>query len=134
MKTVIVSYLISLLSLFVIDGIWLATMSKSFYGKNLGALMSSTPQLLPALLFYLIYVAAAVVLVVLPAINNNTGLLTVFLTGALLGLAAYGTYDLTNQATIKDWPLVVTIVDLAWGSTLTGVVSVLAVYLTKLIK
>lgn len=133
MKEFITSYLSALISLLIIDGTWLFIMSKRFYSVHLASLMSETPKLLPAILFYLIYILCLVVLVVLPAVKNNTQYLHVFLYGALLGLAAYGTYDLTNQSTIKDWPVIVTVVDLIWGTMLTAVIAVIATYFTKLI-
>jgi uncharacterized membrane protein len=69
--------------------------------------------------------------VAVPAVNDDWGFLKIFLLGALLGLVAYGTYDLTNQATLKEWPSIVTVVDLVWGSLLTGVVSIISVAITR---
>ena len=84
--------------------------------------MTKTPNLTAAGIFYLIYIFTLVVLVISPALQKQS-LLTAILTGALFGFCAYSTYDLTNLATIKDWPLLVTIVDLVWGSFVTGAVS-----------
>jgi uncharacterized membrane protein len=117
-----------------IDGVWLATMSKRFYAARLGSLMTASPRLAPAGVFYLLYALGITLLVAVPAVNDGTALLKVFAYGALLGLVAYGTYDLTNQATLKDWPVVVTVVDLVWGALLTGVVSIISVALTRLIN
>ena len=132
MKTILIAYFASLLPMLAIDAVWLATMSKRFYKVRLGSLMAESPRLAPAGIFYLIYVLGITLLVVVPAVDNDTGFLKVFLLGVLLGLVAYGTYDLTNQATLKKWPVIVTLVDLAWGALLTGGVSVLSVYLTGL--
>lgn len=132
MKTVLIAFFTSFISMLIIDGVWLTTMTKRFYSPLLSHLMAKTPQLLPAIIFYFIYIAGLVIFIILPAMQNKTALLTVFFLGAFLGLIAYGTYDLTNQATLKDWPVIVTIVDLIWGSLLTGVVSVISVYLTRL--
>lgn len=114
-----------------IDAVWLVTMSKRFYAVQLGSLMESSPKIIPAAVFYLLYALGPAVLVVVRAVNNDTGFPKVFLLGALFGLVAYGTYDLTNQATLKDWRMIVTVVDLAWGALLTGVVSIIAVSLTR---
>jgi len=116
----------------VADGIWLTTMGKRFYGAQLGHLMGSTLKWGPVAVFYPLYAIGVMVLVVLPAVQAKTPLLKVFLLGALLGLIAYAAYDLTNQATLKNWPFIVTVVDMAWGALLTGVVGVVAVYLTRL--
>lgn len=106
----------------LIDGVWLAVIAKNFYAKYLGYLMAKTPNLAAAGIFYVIYIIALVVLVISPAVQKGS-LQGAILTGALFGLAAYATYDLTNLATIKDWPLIVTIVDLVWGTFLTGTVA-----------
>jgi len=134
MKTFIIAYLSSILPMLAIDGVWLATMSKRFYAARLGSLMTASPRLAPAGLFYLLYNLGVALLVVVPAVDGGTSMVKVFAYGALLGLVAYGTYDLTNQATLKDWPVVVTVVDLVWGALLTGVVSIISVALTRLIN
>jgi uncharacterized membrane protein len=115
-------FLVAFFSFLVIDGIWLTVISKDFYAKHLGYLMAKTPNLPAAGIFYLIYIVTLVALVISPALKNGS-LLSVILTGALFGLCAYSTYDLTNLATIKNWPLIVTVVDLIWGTFLTGAVS-----------
>jgi uncharacterized membrane protein len=132
MKTTIIAYLSSLIPMLVIDFIWLTTMSKRFYSVHIGHLMSGSPKLIPAAIFYLIYALGVAVLIILPAIHNQSGIGKVFLLGALLGLVAYGTYDLTNQATLKNWPTIVALVDLAWGALVTGIVSVISLYFTRL--
>lgn len=109
------------------DGVWLPLMTERFYRRELPALLAETPSWAPALGFYLLYAIATVVLVALPAIEHGHSLPRVGATGALLGLAAYGTYDLTNLATVRGWSARVTVVDMAWGASLTAVASVLAV-------
>lgn len=121
------AYLAGLLTLAIVDGVWLMLMSKSFYQKHLGSLMGEV-QWLPVLLFYPLYVAGVTALVVLPALRAGNSIGHVFVMGALFGLVAYATYDLTNQATIRDWPVIVTVVDLLWGTALTGIVSAVAVW------
>jgi uncharacterized membrane protein len=125
-------YFVSLFIFLLIDGAWLTLIAKSFYSKHLAYLMAKTPNLLAALIFYLIYVLGLVVLVISPALQKNS-LITAISLGALFGLCAYAAYDLTNLATIKDWPLVVTIVDLIWGTFLSASVAALSyLILTKL--
>jgi len=112
-------YFVALLTFLMIDGIWLTVVAKDFYAKHLGYLMSKTPNLLAAGIFYLIYIFGVVVLVLSPALQKGS-LISAILTGALFGFCAYATYDLTNLATIKDWPLIVTVVDLIWGTVLSA--------------
>lgn len=131
MKTFIVSSLASLVSILAIDSVWLYLMSKRFYQVKIGHLMADKVNFIPAIFFYLLYVSALSFFVVIPAIKNNYMPINIFLIGAFLGLLAYGTYDLTNHSTLKDWPAIVTIVDLIWGALLTGTVSLIAYYITK---
>ncbi|MBP7842559.1 DUF2177 family protein [Candidatus Woesebacteria bacterium] len=115
-------FLIAFTTFLVIDGVWLTLIAKDFYAKNLGFLMAKTPNLVAAGIFYVIYVFSMVVLIITPALQRGT-LTTAILTGALFGLCAYATYDLTNLATIKDWPVLVTVIDLIWGTILSGSVA-----------
>ena len=132
MKEYVIGYFTFLIPMLAIDSVWLFTMSKRFYASRIGSLLAGKPRLIPAAAFYLIYAFGAAVLVVVRAVSNDTGYLKVFGLGAILGLFAYATYDLTNQATLKEWPTEVTVVDLVWGAALTGVVSIIAVSLTRL--
>lgn len=122
----------TLIPLIVLDAVWLFSTGPTFYKKFLGHLMSANPSWIPVVLFYVLYAIGIAVFVAIPALRANTSYLSVFLYGALLGLVAYGAYDFTNQATLRDWPTIVTIVDLAWGAVLTGIVSVISVYIGKL--
>jgi uncharacterized membrane protein len=132
MKRYVIAYFCFLVPMLAIDAVWLFTMSKRFYAEKIGSLLAESPRLAPAGIFYLIYALGASVLVVVRAVDADAGFVEIFLLGALLGLFAYGTYDLTNQATLKEWPTLVTLVDLVWGALLTGVVSIIAVALTRL--
>jgi uncharacterized membrane protein len=118
-------FFVALGSFLVVDGLWLTVISKNFYAKHLGYLMSKNPNLLAAGLFYLIYIFAMVVLVVSPGLEKGSFWSTV-LSGALFGLCCYATYDLTNLATIQGWPLVVTIVDLIWGTVLSATIAAIS--------
>ena len=115
----------------ILDAIWLVTMAKRFYGQYIGHLMAEAPNFLPAVIFYAIYAMGVAYFVICPAIENAWGFPKVLFSGAFLGLLAYATYDLTNQATLRDWPTIVTVVDLAWGAILTSIVSSIAFVLTK---
>lgn len=124
-------YIVALFTFLIIDGAWLMLIAKNFYAKHLGYLMTKTPNLAAAGIFYLIYIFTMVVLIISPALQKGS-LLTAILTGALFGLCAYATYDLTNLATIKDWPLIVTVVDLIWGTFVSGAVAGISYFiLTK---
>ena len=121
-KQAILLYLITLVVFFVIDMIWLGVVAKGFYRKHLGPLMTTKVNWTAAMLFYLLFIVGLLIFVIRPALAAGEPL-NALLYGALLGLISYATYDLTNLATLKDWPLVMTIVDLIWGTVLGGVVS-----------
>jgi len=124
-------YLVALVTFLLIDGVWLTVVAKNFYAKYLGYLMAKTPNLAAAGIFYLIFIFGLVKLVLEPGLNSGD-LRQTILNGALLGLCCYATYDLTNMATVKDWPMIVTVVDLIWGTVLSGAVAGLSyLILTK---
>lgn len=122
-----VALLSTLVILAVVDGLWLGVFARGFYRRHLGFLMADQPRWGLAVLFYLVYTVGVWYFVVQPGVEANDPLGAAW-RGAFLGLVAYGAYDLTNAATIKNWPLVLTIVDLAWGAVLTGLVGGLATY------
>lgn len=126
MNRAAVAVIATLLSTGVLDAIWLSTMTARLYRKQLPGLLLDTPSWAPAVAFYLLYSVGVVVLVVLPALDRERSVGGVLITGAILGLVAYGTYDLTNQATIRGWSMLVTAVDMVWGATLTAVVAAVA--------
>lgn len=115
----------------LIDGLWLAFMFKRLYVPNIGHLFNDSMAIWPAVIFYILYGIALNVFVVLPALKNNTGYLELLLLGLLFGMVTYGTYDLTNQVTLKNWPWVVTLADIAWGGALTAVVSWISTSMTR---
>lgn len=112
----------------VLDGLWIGVIAAGFYKKHLGYLMGDINWYAVAL-FYIVYAAGLVVLVIQP--NMTKPILAAFALGALAGLMAYGAYDFTNQATIKDWPWIVTVADLAWGALASGIVSAAVVYIAR---
>ena len=115
-------YFATLIAFFAIDIVWLALVARTFYRTYLGFLMAPSPNWLAAILFYLLFVVGILVFAVLPGLETNS-LKTTLLRAALFGLIAYATYDLTNLATVKDWPLIVTVVDMIWGTVLSVAVS-----------
>lgn len=120
-----VSHLLVATGIFVaIDAVWLGLIAPKFYKRHIGHLLAPKPDFIAAAIFYVIYMIAVVVFVINPALDEDS-LSFVISHGALLGLAMYATYDLTNQATVKNWPKTVTIVDLAWGTFITTAVSTL---------
>ena len=122
------TYLITLPVFLAIDFVWLSLIAKKFYAQYLGYLMKTNVNFVAAGLFYLLFVVGLVIFSVLPALEKKSWTQALFL-GALLGLSSYATYDLTNLATIKDWPLVVTIVDMVWGTVLGGLVSLASYFI-----
>lgn len=123
-------YLIAFPVFLLIDMVWLVLVANKFYANQIGFLMKSNVNWLSALVFYLLFVAGALLFVVMPALEKNS-LLHALLFGALFGLITYATYDLTNLATIKDWPLLVTIVDLFWGTFVSASLSVITFLIAK---
>jgi uncharacterized membrane protein len=123
-----VNYLKLYLSVFalflVIDMLWLGMVAGWFYRKNLGYLLSPDVKWSAAIVFYLLFVAGLLVFAILPGLQAGSVRRAIAL-GAFFGLVSYATYDLTNLATIKDWPLIVTVVDLIWGAVLSGILSYL---------
>lgn len=115
-------YGVGVVTCFLLDLVWLGVVARSFYQRHIGHLLRPEVQWLPAVLFYLIYVAALVVFVVQPALEKQS-LTRAVLLGAFFGLAAYAAYDLTSLALIKDFPLIAAVVDLGWGMFLSAVVS-----------
>jgi len=115
-------YVVTLAAFLAIDAVWLALVARTFYRRYLDWLMAANPNWIAALAFYLLFVVGVLVFVVVPGVEDGS-LRTTLLKGALFGLIAYGTYDLTNQATVKNWPLTITAVDMVWGTVLSVAVS-----------
>jgi uncharacterized membrane protein len=116
-------YCIALPIFFGLDMVWLGVAAKNFYTKQIGLLMAPKVNWAAAILFYLLFQAGLVVFVIAPAVEKDSWVHALVL-GALFGLITYATYDLTNLATLKDWPLALTVVDLIWGTILASSVSV----------
>jgi uncharacterized membrane protein len=129
---ILAAFVICLVVMLLLDGLWLAVIAKNFYRSNLGHLLAEKPNWLAAVCFYLTFCVGILYFAVSPELAdyNSYG---AALKGALFGFFAYATYDLTNQATMRDWPYLVTLADLAWGSALTGTVSWATVTISKCI-
>ena len=115
-------YLATLVAFFAIDMLWLGFVARGLYRKYLGFLMAPSANWPAAIIFYLLFVLGIVVFAILPGLESGS-LRTTLARGALFGLIAYATYDLTNLATLKDWPVAITIIDMIWGTVLSLAVS-----------
>lgn len=110
---------------FLIDMLWLGYLARGFYRDKLGYLLAHKVNWTAAFIFYFLYIAGILYFVVVPGLHHGT-VLSVLLNGALLGLLCYATYDLTNLATVKNWPISVVVVDIVWGMVLTGATAFLS--------
>ena len=122
MKTYFVGYVAALVTLAILDALWLGVASREFYKARLGQLLLEQPNWYAAILFYLIHALGIVVFAVPLAESWASAMFY----GALFGLCVYAAYDLTNLATLHGWPLTVSLVDLAWGSVVTAAAAVAA--------
>lgn len=113
---------VAFVTFMAIDLIWLVFIARSLYQKYLGFLMAPKVNWPAALIFYVIFIAGIVFFVLHPALEKDQWQYALF-AGAFFGLVTYATYDLTNLATLKDWPITITIIDLIWGSTLSALTS-----------
>jgi len=125
-----VAYVATGIAFLAIDSIWLITMADLLYRPLLGDLLTESFNLAPAVLFYLIYIGGIVIFAIRPALATGRWT-TAALFGALFGFCAYATYDLTNQATIRDWPTLITVADLFWGTFLTATAATAGFAATK---
>lgn len=117
----LIAYAATAVVFLAVDYIWLSR-AINFYRSSLGELLSDKPNLFAAGAFYSIYFVGIVVFAVMPAAKSGGWVSATFL-GGLLGLVAYATYDLTNLATLSRWPLVVSVVDMVWGTFITALAS-----------
>ncbi len=118
-------YLLTLLPFVAMDGVWLGFVASKFYKSQIGYIMAERPNWLAAVLFYLLFIAGMVFFVT----GREGGISQAILRGAFFGFICYATYDLTNLATLKDWPVLVTVVDMCWGTFLGSGTAAIAVWL-----
>ena len=123
--TYIVAYIASLIVFGALDAIWLTTMTSRIYRPVLGDILLSDLRIAPALAFYLLYPVGLVVFAAMPALRSGSAG-PALAHGALFGLIAYATYDLTNYATLRSWTLQITLIDLAYGTAVAGLTALAA--------
>lgn len=121
-------FLIALFVFFIIDIIWLGVVAKKLYAKQIGHLLKPKYNWAAAIIFYVIFITGLVFFVIEPAVKKESWIDALFF-GAFFGFVCYATYDLTNLAVKKNWPLLITVVDLLWGATLAASVSVLTYFI-----
>ncbi len=126
--TILVLYLCSLVIFFAIDLVWLGIISKKFYKRQLGHFLRPKVSWPPAIIFYLLFVAGILIFAVVPGLTAGSWPQTALM-GALFGLFCYATYDLSNLATLKNWPIIVTIVDIVWGTAISTMVAVITYFI-----
>jgi uncharacterized membrane protein len=129
----ILLYVLTFIVFLAIDAVWLLLISKNLYSKEIGHLMADKALLLPALIFYLLFVVGILIFAVVPGYQAQSLSKTLMLS-ALFGLMTYATYDLTNLATLRDWPLKITIIDIIWGTTVSTLTGLAGYYIAQLIK
>jgi uncharacterized membrane protein len=127
-----IAYLATLVVFSVVDTLWLGVLARPFYRAELGDLLAPEVKLWAAVLFYVVYSAGIAVFAVRPAIQADS-LVTAVVMGALFGFFAYATYDLTNLATLRDWPLRMSLVDIAWGTFITSLTATAGTYAVRVL-
>lgn len=125
-------FLITMFVFLAIDMLWLQVISKNFYAKHLGYLMTDQVKVFAAFIFYFIFVVGIIYFVINPALTNDSWQYALF-AGMFFGLITYATYDLTSLAVTKDWPIIITVVDLVWGTFLSGTTALLSYFLIRLL-
>jgi uncharacterized membrane protein len=120
MKRFLIAYSATAVVFLAMDFLWLSYLAAGFYKAEIGHLLATEPSLLAALIFYIVYFAGLTVFATLPAARQGRIVQAIAL-GGFFGFVAYGTYDFTNMATLKDWPLWVVVVDLAWGTMVSAI-------------
>ncbi len=130
MKSIILSYLLTFVVFLIIDMLWLGVIAKNIYQKYLGSFLTDNVNWVAAFIFYFIYVAGISIFAIYPSVNKGS-VYNAILMGALFGFFTYATYDLTNLATLKGWPISIVIIDIIWGSVLSSVVSLSGFYIIK---
>ena len=121
-KIVVIGYLLTFIVFLIIDMLWLGVVAKNLYQKYLGGFLSDNVNWTAAIIFYLLYVVGISIFAIWPSVNKDS-VYNAILMGALFGFFTYATYDLTNLATIKGWPIPIVIIDIIWGSVLSAAVS-----------
>ena len=121
-KSILISYLLTFIVFLMIDMLWLGVIAKTIYQKYLGNFLTDNVNWTAAIIFYFIFVAGISIFAIYPAVNKGSVYHALYM-GALFGFFTYATYDLTNLATLKGWPVPIVIIDIIWGSFLSAIVS-----------
>ncbi len=121
--TILIAIIAAGIIMGMLDFVWLKYLSKDLYQKEIGSLLREKPSMVPALIFYFIYVIGVVTFIVIPAVDSSSWI-EALLRGAMLGVVAYATYDLTNLATLKNFSKTIVYIDIAWGAFITAVTAV----------
>ena len=129
-KVILISYLLTFIVFLIIDMFWLGIVAKNIYQKYLGSFLTDNVNWTAAFIFYFIYVVGISIFAIYPSVNKGL-VYQAILMGALFGFFTYATYDLTNLATLKGWPLSIVIIDIIWGSVLSALVSFSGFYFVK---
>ncbi len=125
MKIYLIAYLAAVVAFIIIDGLWLGIVARNLYASQMGDLLRKEFLVGPAAAFYLVYAAGLVFLAVRP-MQPELSLMNVAAYGAIVGFLAYGTYDMTNLSTVRDWPVLISVVDLVWGTVLSASVATIS--------
>jgi uncharacterized membrane protein len=129
----LLAYSLTFLVFLAIDMVWLGFIAKNLYRQQLGGLLSEQVNWTAAIIFYLLFVAGVFLFAIAPAIEKQS-LGHAIIYGALFGFFTYATYDLTNLATLKGWPVKIVFIDIVWGMVLTGLVSTAGFFIVKWLK
>jgi uncharacterized membrane protein len=127
-------YSVTFVVFLMLDSVWLGVISPALYKEQIGHLLAPELNWTAAVMFYILFIAGLVFFAVNPSIQQNSWK-AALRNGAFFGLVCYATYDLTNQATMRDWPLLITAIDLMWGTFICGISSLVSFFIgRKLVK
>ena len=130
---IVLTYFLTCLAFFLVDMIWLGLVARGFYRSQLGHLLLDKPNWAAAIIFYLLFVVGILIFAVLPAVDDGE-VQKAIVFGALFGFFTYATYDLTNYSTLKDWPLIIVVVDIVWGIVLSTTVATAGYFIARWIS
>ena len=130
MKSIIIGYLLTFMVFLMLDMLWLGIIAKNLYQKYLGGFITDRVNWTAAFIFYFIYVIGVSIFAIYPAVSKDSAF-NAILMGALFGIFTYATYDLTNLATLKGWPLSIVFIDVFWGAILSAIVSFSGFHIVK---
>lgn len=132
-KSILLSYLLTFIVFMILNMLWLGIIAKNLYQKDLGGFLTDSVNWTAVIIFYFIYVIGISIFAIYPAVNKDS-VFNAILMGALFGVFTYATYDLTNLATLKGWPLPIVFIDVLWGAVLSAIVSLSGFYISKWIN